>query len=105
PIAIAITIERVRRIHGPTEIVVKAPSPAVVITQKTRIALPIVERTALTVAALNSGIRERARRLVTAHAIAAPSEARAPGVVSEITRSPEDPFTGACESVYTLSGG
>jgi len=58
----------------------------------------------LTATEPSSGIRERARRLVTAHAIAAPSEARAPSVVSAITSGeyPLDNPGGARRRSYTV---
>src|SRR2546427_11713455 len=94
PMAIAVTIETARSIHAPAEIVVNAAVPAVASTQKTRIAPPIVERTALTATEPRSGKSVRAIRLVTAHISAAPSEARAPSVVSAITGREAGPRPG-----------
>src|SRR5262245_3729879 len=85
PSAIATTIESARKIQAAAEIAVKAPAPAVASTQTTRITPPILERTALTPTEPSSAISVLASRLVTAHAIAEPSAARAPSVVSEIT--------------------
>src|SRR5437867_2451677 len=85
PSAIATTIESASSAHASAEIVAKMPGPAVATTHATRIAPPIVERTALTATEPSAGISVRASRLVTAHAIAEPSAARAPRVVSEIT--------------------
>src|SRR5215510_13671989 len=85
PSAIATTMESERNIQALAEIAVKAPAPAVASTQTTRITPPMVERTALTPTDPSSLISVLASRLVTAHAIAEPSAARAPSVVSEIT--------------------
>src|SRR5882724_2089430 len=94
PSAIATTIESASSAHASAEIVAKMPGPAVATTHATRIAPPIVERTALTATEPSAGISVRASRLVTAHAIAEPSAARAPSVVSEITGE----RTGQCRA-------
>jgi hypothetical protein len=89
PSAIAVMIERPSNSHAPAEIVVKAPVPTVANTQATRSVPPMVERMALTPTDPSSDMRERARRLVTAHATAEPRAARAPSVVlSIIARTP-----------------
>jgi len=85
PSAMAVTIDSPSKSHALAEIVVKAPVPAVASTQTTRSTPPIVERIALMPTEPSSDIRERARRLVTAHATAEPRAARAPNVVSSIT--------------------
>jgi len=104
PSAMAVTIESPSKSHAPAEIVVKAPLPAVASTQATRSAPPIEERIALIPTEPSSAMRERARRLVTAHATAEPRAARAPNVVSSITsrRYPLDNPGRARRRSYTV---
>src|SRR5215510_2268350 len=96
PNAMAVTIDSPSKSQPPAEIVVKAPVPAVDSTQTTRSTPPIVERMALTPTEPSSAIRERASRLVTAHATAEPRAARAPNVVGSI-----DPPAGAPRGYWT----
>src|SRR5262245_30565131 len=103
PNAIATTMESARNIQAVAEIAVKAPDPAVASTQTTRIRPPMVERTALTATELSSVMSVLASRLVTAHAIAEPSAARAPSVVSEITRKRGGPDSGPDQPIEILS--
>jgi hypothetical protein len=76
--------------------VVKAPMPTVATTQPIRSTPPIVERMTLTPTDPSSDIRERASRLVTAHATAEPKAAMAPNVVCSI-----DPPAGAPRGYWT----
>jgi len=85
PSAIAVTIDSPSSSQALTEIVVNAPVPTVARTQVTSRVPPIVERIALIPTDPSSVSMERARRLVTAHAIAEPRAARAPNVVLSIT--------------------
>src|SRR5215475_3680684 len=104
PSAMAVTIDSPSRSHPLAEIVVKAPLPSVASAQATSSTPPIVERIALTPTEPSSAMRERARRLVTAHATAEPRAARAPNVVSSITsrRYPLDNPGGARRRSYTV---
>src|SRR5438874_3812014 len=104
PSAMAVTIDSPSKSHALAEIVVKAPVPAVASTQTTRSTPPIVERIALMPTEPSSDMRERARRLVTAHATAEPRAARAPNVVSSITSGsyPLDNPGGARRRSYTV---
>src|SRR5262245_33204952 len=103
PSAIATTMESARNIQAVAEIAVKAPAPAVASTQTTRITPPMVERTALTPTEPSSVISDRARRLVTAHAIADPSAAKARSVVSEITWERAGLGSGPDQPIQILS--
>src|SRR5437899_11168732 len=76
PIAVAATIESARSTSALADAAVNAPAPAVASTQTTRMALPTVERTALTATEPSSGTSARARRLVTAQVSAEPSAAK-----------------------------
>src|SRR5262245_66428924 len=98
PRAIATTIERVSSTQALAEIAVKTPAPAVTSTQTTRITPPIVERTALTPTEPRTAIRVLASRLVTAHAIAEPSAARAPRAVPGLTGEGAGPGRGGTRS-------
>src|SRR5215813_1322594 len=103
PSAIATTMESARNIQALAEIAVKAPAPAVASTQTTRITPPMLERTALTPTEPSSSMSVRARRLVTAHATADPSAARAPSVVSEITGERAGLCSGPDQPIEILS--
>src|SRR5438067_8358965 len=104
PSAIAVTIESPSNSHPLAEIAVNTPAPAVASTQAMSSAPPIVDRIALTPTEPSSDMRERARRLVTAHATAEPRAARAPNVVSSITSGsyPLDNPGGARRRSYTV---
>src|SRR5438132_4879339 len=104
PSAIAVTIDSPSNSHPLAEIAVNPPAPAVASTQAMRSTPPIVERIALTPTEPSSDMRERARRLVTAHATAEPRAARAPNVVSSITSGsyPLDNPGGARRRSYTV---
>ena len=86
PIAIAATIESARSPRALVDAAANTPTPTVAATQPSRSAPPTVERAALTTTEPSPGTSERARRLVTAQVSAEPSAAKAPRVVSAITR-------------------